>query len=56
MIDIPGERPRLLCRVRQIAKHRRHARRPQAQQIEPHILHRQDAGLDLFFDSAASRE
>jgi len=56
VIHIRGERPRLLRRIRQIAEHRRHARRPQPQQIKPHILHRQDARLDLFLDPAASRQ
>src|SRR5712664_2007496 len=56
VIHIPGERPRLLRGVRQIAQHRRHAGRPQPQQIKPNVLHRQDARLDLLFDALAARQ
>src|SRR2546430_7699321 len=56
VIDIPRERPRLLRRVGQIAEHGRHAGGSQAQEIEPDVLHRQDARFDLLLDVLSPRQ
>src|SRR5438876_6254501 len=56
VIDVSGERACLLRRIRQIAEHRCNPGRSQAQEIEPHVLHRQHTRLDLFLDSPAPRQ
>src|SRR3989442_941291 len=50
VIDVARQGAGLLRRVRQVVQHRRHACRPQPQQVEPHGLHGEHARLDLVFD------
>src|SRR5207253_2208922 len=50
VVDVAGQRTGLLCGAGEIVEGRRHTRGAKAQQVEPDVLHRQHARLELVRD------